>query len=86
MAKIGYRFVPCDDEGRPRENSHFMFVRDAAEEIKVGSVIAFNVLGFSEWEVVELRASSDPLVSATEPDGTSIPLGGTLVCRGVRRD
>jgi hypothetical protein len=85
MTKIAYRFVPCDEEGRQRESSQLTSIHDAADRVEIGSVIAADLLGFYEWEVVELRASSGPLGSANEADGTPIPLRGTLVCRGVER-
>jgi hypothetical protein len=85
MPKVAYRFVPCDEGGLPRESSQLTSIRDAAERIEVGAVIAAALLGFSEWEVVEVRSSPGPLRSANDANGTPIPPGGTLVCRGVRR-
>jgi hypothetical protein len=85
MAKIAYRFVPCDEAGQPREDSQLTSIRDGSERIEVGSLIAADLLGFVEWEVVEVRAASGARGSAAEADGTQIPLGGTIVCRGVRR-
>ncbi len=85
MAKVAYRFVPCDDTGRPRENSQFTTIRDASEKIESGAIISADLLGFQEWEVVEVRESAGPLGSVSEADGTAIPLGGSIVCRGVRR-
>jgi hypothetical protein len=86
MGKVAYRFVPCDENGRPRENSQYTSIRDVEERIQAGSTITANLLGFSEWEVVELRGPSGPLEGATDEQGAPIPVGGTLVCRGVRRD
>ena len=84
MAKVAYRFVPCDVRGRARENSQFTMIRDTSERIATGSIITADLLGFQQWEVVELRDSSGPLGSVSEADGTAIPLGGSIVCRGVR--
>jgi hypothetical protein len=50
----------------------------------VGSVIEAGVLGYQRWEVVEVRQDPGGLISVTGADGHPIPLGGTLVCRGVR--
>jgi hypothetical protein len=79
MAKVAYRFVPCDDTGRPRENSQFTTIRDASEKIESGAIISADLLGFQEWEVVEVRESACPLGSVSEADGTAIPLGGSIV-------
>jgi hypothetical protein len=79
MAKVAYRFVPCDDTGRPRENSQFTTIRDASEKIESGAIISADLLGFQEWEVVEVRESAGPLGSVSEADGTAIPLGGSIV-------
>jgi hypothetical protein len=51
---------------------------------RVGSVIEADLFGYHEWKVIELRDESNSLFAATDADGTPIPLGGTLVCRGVR--
>jgi hypothetical protein len=64
MGKVAYRFLPCDDQGRAREQSQLTAIHDAAEPVAVGLVVV--------------------LMSATDADGERIPLGGTLVCRGVR--
>jgi hypothetical protein len=85
MAKVAYRFVPCDDTGRPREHSQLTTIRDASEKIEVGAIVTADLLGHLEWEVVEIRKSSGPLARVNEADGTPIPVGGTLVCRGLRR-
>jgi hypothetical protein len=84
MGKIAFRFLPCDDEGRLREQSHLTSTHDTGETLAVGSVIEADILGYQRWEVVEVREDSSGLASATGADGDSIPLGGTLVCRGVR--
>jgi hypothetical protein len=84
MAKVAFRFFPCDDEGRPREQSQLTSIHDAAEAVGVGSVIEADLFGYDRWEVVEVREDSGGLMSATGADGASIPFGGTLICRGVR--
>ena len=84
MAKVAFRFLPCDDEGRPREQSRLTSIHDTAEAVGVGSVIEADLLGYDRWEVVEVRDDSGGLTSATGPGSASIPLGGTLICRGVR--
>lgn len=80
---MAYRFLPCDDEGRPREQSQFTSIHDATERVSVGSVIEADLLGYRRWEVVEMREGSEGLMSVTGADGDPIPVGGTLVCRGV---
>jgi len=84
MAKVAFRFLPCDDEGRLREQSQLTSIHGTGEILAVGSVIEADLLGYQRWEVVEVRADSGGLTSATGADGDSIRLGGTLVCRGVR--
>jgi hypothetical protein len=81
-AELAYRFVPCDEGGRPRENSQITTIREEGT-VGLGSVLEIEILGFRRWEVIEVRASSGRLSAATAADGTDIPLGGTLVCRGI---
>ena len=81
--RVAFRFLPCDDEGHPREQSQFTSIHDAAELVAIGSVIEADLLGYHRWEVAEVREDSGGLTSATDADGDPIPLGGTLVCRGV---
>lgn len=83
MGKIAYRFLPCGDDGAPRENSQYTTVADADERLGVGSVIDAELLGHRRWRVVEVRADQGAFVSAADTDGTPLPFGGTLVCRGV---
>ena len=83
MGKIAYRFLPCDDEGRPREQSQFTSIHDATEAVGVGSVIEADLLGYRRWEVVEVRKRAEGLMSVTGAEGDPIPVEGTLVCRGV---
>jgi hypothetical protein len=85
MGKLAYRFLPCDDEGRPRENSQYTTVAGDGEMLGIGSVVEAAIFGYEEWEVVEVRQDRGHLVSAFDADGTPLPFGGTLVCRGVRR-
>jgi hypothetical protein len=83
MAKVAYRFLPCDDDGRPRENSQYTTIADSGEALGVGSVLKAEIFGNAEWEVVEVRQDRGSFVSASDADGTQLPFGGTLVCRGV---
>ena len=85
MGKLAYRFQPCDDEGRPRENSRYTTVAGNGEVLGVGSVVEAAIFGYEEWEVVEVRQDRGSFVSAFDGDGAPLPFGGTLVCRGVRR-
>ena len=82
MSKVAYRFLPCDEDGRTRENSQYTSIRDADEVIGVGSVIHASLFGYDHWEVIEIRDDSGGLTSASS-EGTAIPLCGTLVCRAV---
>lgn len=84
MSKVAYRFLPCADDGSPRENSNVVSIREEDEGIGVGSVIEADLLGHERWQVIEVRSSAGPLVSATGADGEPLPIAGTLVCRGVR--
>lgn len=84
MAQVAFRLIPCDDEGQPREQSQLTSIHDTAESVGVGSVIEADLFGYDRWEVVEVRDDSGGLTRATGADGAPIPLGGTLVCRGVR--
>jgi hypothetical protein len=77
MGKVAFRFLPCDDQGRLREQSQLTSIHDTGETLAVGSVIEADLLSYERWD-------SGGLTSATGADGDSIPLGGTLVCRGVR--
>ena len=80
MGKVAYRFLPCDAEGRPREQSRFTSIHDATETVTVGLVIEADLLGYRRWEVVEVREGLDGLMSVTGADGDPIPVEGTLVC------
>jgi hypothetical protein len=53
MPKVAFRFLPCDDEGRPREQSQFTSIHDASELVEVGSLIEAELRGYRRWEVVE---------------------------------
>ena len=81
MVKVAYRFLPCDQDGRKRENSQYTYVADAAEIFSPGSVIVSGVLGVEKWQVVEVREETGPLRSARDRDGSDLVLGGTLVCQ-----
>jgi hypothetical protein len=83
MPKVAFRFLPCDGDGRPREQSQFTSIHDMSEGVVVGSLIEADLLGYRRWEVVEVREETGGLMSATGADGDPIPLGGTLLCRGV---
>ena len=60
MSKVAYRFVPCDYDGRSRGNSQFTSIRNTSEDLRVGSVIDGNLLGYHRWEVVEVRVRGHP--------------------------
>jgi hypothetical protein len=81
VEQVAYRFVPCDDEGRPRENSQYTM--STTQKLAVGGTINHGVLGYSKWEVVELRPESRPLLGASDRLGNDVPLVGTLVSRGI---
>lgn len=83
MARVAYRFLPCDEEGIPREHSQYTLVADAAEIFSTGSVIDSGVLGVAKWQVVEVREEAGPLRGARDSDGSDLVLGGTLVCRAL---
>lgn len=58
-------------------------VADDGEELDVGSVLEVDIFGYTRWGVAEVRPDQGPLLSAVDSDGTPLPFGGTLVCRGV---
>ena len=65
------------------EGSQLTSIREGSERIEVGSVIEASLLGFCEWEVVEIRESPGPIGAACDSDGVPIAVVGTLVCRGI---
>lgn len=77
---VAYRFVPCDSNGNPRENSQLTIT---TEPLGVGSKIEAAILDYQTWEVVEVRDATSPLVAARDSFGRDIALAGTVVCRGV---
>jgi hypothetical protein len=81
VQEVAYRFIPCDEEGRPRENSQLTIV--TVQDLGVGSTIDQEMLGYSSWEVLELLPEARPLLGAGDGLGSDIPLAGTLVCRGI---
>jgi hypothetical protein len=81
MEKRAYRFVPCDETGTPRQNSQYTTI--TTEDLVVGSRIEGTFLGYTTWEVVELRTSTGPVLGARDKFGDDIPLAGTIICRGV---
>jgi hypothetical protein len=78
---VAYRFVPCDADGHPRENSQYTTI--STERLGVGSRIDADLLGYQTWEVVEVRKATSPLLGAQDRGGKDIPLAGTVICRGV---
>ena len=80
---VAYRFVPCDEEERPREDSRYTTI--AAERLGVGSRVEAALLGYDTWEVIEVRDETGPLVGAKDGFGNDIALAGTVVCRGESR-
>ena len=81
MEQVAYRFLPCDEEGRPRENSRYTTI--STGRLDVGSRIDVAIFGYTTWEVVEVRNQSGPLLGARDRFGNEVPLAGTLICRGV---
>jgi hypothetical protein len=81
MRKVAYRFLPCGENGEPRENSQYTTIR--TEALVVGSRVQFALLGYTAWEVVAVQDETRPLLGARDTDGTEIPLAGTVVCRGI---
>ena len=65
------------------EGSQLTSIREGSERIEVGSVIEASLLGYAEWEVVEIRESSGPIGAACDSNGVPIAVVGTLVCRGI---
>jgi hypothetical protein len=82
MGRLAYHFIPCDEHGRPRENSQITTIREEGT-VGLGSVLEIEILGFRRWEVIEVLESSARRYGATAADGTEIPLGPSLVCRGL---
>jgi hypothetical protein len=80
-ASRAYRFVPCDDNGHPRENSQYTTITH--EPLGVGSRIDATLFGYTVWEVVEVTTETKPLLEARDRDGNDLPLAGTVICRGV---
>jgi hypothetical protein len=81
MEHLAYRFVPCDEEGKPRENSRYTTI--TTERLDVGSTIEAAVFGYTTWEVVEIRSEAPPLLGVRDRLGNDVPLAGTLICRGM---
>jgi hypothetical protein len=81
VEQVAYRFLPCDDGGRPLENSEYTTLSD--DQLGVGSRIEVDLFGYACWEVVEMREESGPLVAVCDRFGRDIPVAGTLICRGV---
>jgi hypothetical protein len=81
MKERAYRFVPCNADGTPRENSELALL--TSERLTVGSTVDLELDGFSRWEVVELRPETGPLIRATDASGNDLGVGGTIVCRGI---
>lgn len=65
------------------EGSQLTSIREGSERIEVGSVVEASLLGYAEWEVVEIRESSGPIGAACDSSGVPIVVVGTLVCRGI---
>jgi hypothetical protein len=81
VEQVAYRFVPCDDEGQPRENSSYTTL--STERLDVGSRIDAALFGDRTWEVIEVRSETRPLLGARDRFGNDVSLVGTLICRGV---
>ncbi len=80
-ASRAYRFLPCDEDGNPRENSRYTTV--TTERLDIGSTIEVALFGYTKWEVVELRAETGSLAGAWDKDGNEVTFAGTVICRGV---
>jgi hypothetical protein len=80
--QIAYHFVPCDEDGQPRENSQYTTI--TSERLGVGSRLEEALFGYTTWEVVEVRSGTRPLLGARDRSGNNVPLAGTLICRAVR--
>ena len=84
MTEVGrraYRFLPLDENGEPRETSQYTTI--TSETLTVGSRIEAEMLGYSAWEVTDVRPETRPLLGARDRLGNDIPLAGTVVCRGA---
>jgi hypothetical protein len=81
VEKVAYRFVPLGDDGAVNDESQLVTI--TTQRLGIGSRIETELLGFTAWEVVEIRVGAEPFVSASDEDGRAIPFGGTVICRGV---
>jgi len=79
--QIAYRFVPCDGDGHPRENSRYTTI--TSERLGTGSRLAAPLFGYTTWEVVEVRVATQPPLGARDRLGNDLRLAGTLICRAV---
>jgi hypothetical protein len=82
MPKLAHRFLPCGDDGRPRENSQYTAVANEDDHLGIGSVLMAEIFGFREHRNARRRRL---LITATDADGNAVAIRGKLVCRGVRR-
>jgi hypothetical protein len=81
MGELAYRFLPLDEEEQPRESSQYTIT--SAQRIDVGSRVEAALLGYTTWEVVEVRSEAGPLLDVRDRFGAEMPFAGTLVCCGV---
>jgi hypothetical protein len=87
VARLAYRFVPVSESERPAHSNvtrQSQYTLLAADQLKVGDRITEPILGYEEWEVVELLPQPGPLLEARDASGEEIPLAGSAICRAVR--
>jgi hypothetical protein len=89
VTELAYRLQPLDRDGAPLPGSELVHL--TREAGIVGTRIRLPVVGVEEWEVVAVvgqgadRADAPRIISARNAAGEDVPLGGTLVIRGVPR-
>jgi hypothetical protein len=81
---LAYRFVPLDVNGAPTEGARYTLIRD--QRLSVGERLRVELEQASVWEIVEIRSGTGSMLGAFAPDGTEIPLAGTVFCEAVEVD
>lgn len=82
--EFAYRFVPLDENSAPTEGARYTLVRD--HRLSVGEQVRVELEQASLWEIVEVRPGTGSMLGAFAPDGTAIPLAGTVLCQAVDGD
>jgi hypothetical protein len=77
--QVAYRFVPCDEAGRPREQ----YTTITSEHLSVGTRIDAALFGYKTWGVVQMLNDHRPLLDARDKFANDLPLAGTLICRAI---